>query len=76
MKVIITVIVLVVIAVMFIFTMAIARAAAPQTDLEQMLEDVDQLEFLRAWHEQKCGPDNVPDISADRIVHTVEPAEK
>ena len=72
MKVIIMVIVLVFIAVMVTFTMALARMAAEQTDLERMREDEAQREFLRAWHSRV----NVPDISSDRIVHSVESPEK
>ena len=72
MKVIIMVIVLVFIAVMVVFTMAMARMAAEQTDLEQMREEEAQREFLRSWHSRKHGRVNVPDISSDRIVHSVE----
>ena len=72
MKVIITVIVLVFIVVVVIFTMALARTAAQRTDREQMLEDEDQREFLRSWHSRKDSRVNVPDISSDKIVHSVE----
>ena len=76
MKVIITAIAPVIIAVVVIFTMALARTASRRTSQEQKLEDADQREFLRKWYEQKCESDKVPDISANGIVHTVEPAEK
>ena len=75
MKVIIMVIVLAFIVVMVIFTMALARTAAQRTDQEQMLEDRDQREYLSAWHSRKRSRVNVPDISSDRIVHSVESPE-
>ena len=75
MKVIIIMIILVAVVMLVIFVLALVGVAGTKTALEQMLEDRDQREYLSAWHSRKRSRVNVPDISSDMIVHSVESPE-
>ena len=55
MKMVIVMVILVLVVMMAIFTLALAKAAAVKTPMEQMLEDADQRRYIdaRMWQRKR-----------------------
>ena len=45
---------IVIFAVTAIFALAICRAAAPQSETEQKMDDMDQRRYLQDWKKRNC----------------------
>ena len=74
MKMVIIMVILILAFVMAIFTLALAKAAAVKTPMEQMLEDADQRRYLEAYMTRKRSPGCIDNTSGDNIGQNVESA--
>ena len=70
--VIIMVILILVFVMMAIFTLALAKAAAMKTPMEQMLEDADQRRYLEACMKRKRCSGCIDHTSEGAFGHNVE----
>lgn len=70
----IVMVILVLVVMMAIFTLALAKAAAVKTPMEQMLEDADQRRYLEACMMRKRGSGCIDHTSEGVIGHNVESA--
>ena len=75
MKMVIVMVILVLVVMMAIFTLALAKAAAVKSPMEQMLEDAEQRRFIDAWmRQQKQGSGCIDNTSGDDFGQNVESA--
>ena len=74
MKMVIVMVILVLVVMMAIFTLALAKAAAVKTPMEQMLEDADQRRYLETYMARKRGPGCIDNTSGDDFGQNVESA--
>lgn len=75
MKMVIVMVILVLVVMMAIFTLALAKAAAVKSPMEQMLEDAEQRRYIDAWmRQQKLGSGCIDNTSEGIIGQNVESA--
>ena len=77
MKMAIKMVILVLIVVMVaIFTLALTRAAAEKTPMEQMQEDAEQRRYIEAWIRQNKRSGSIDNTSGDVFGHNGESLKK